>query len=262
MRSVMPILISTHEKWSHRRNSLKRQRAWHILHEQYWHVIRTELANPALMRIRLNIVGPPKEREMIEESPTPQHWNYFLALESDLSTLSRYLEPTQANFDAYSLELARLLFAAASEVDVVAKQLCRRLSAESSAGRINAYREEITRHHPEIASAQVSIPKFGLSFIPWECWARNENPIWWTAYNKVKHERHDHFSKASLKNALNAVGGLFTLLLFHYSQEARAGELSPDPVLFRVGHPFQVDRLAWGAQTFVYQLPPKPVAAS
>jgi hypothetical protein len=108
---------------------------------------------------------------MIEQSPTAQHWNYFLALESDVSTVSRYLEPAQANFEAYSLELARLLFAAASEVDVVCKQLCRRLNAESIASGINAYREEITRHYPEIASARVSIPKFGLSFLPWERWS-------------------------------------------------------------------------------------------
>jgi hypothetical protein len=206
-------------------------------------------------------VSPPEERKMIEESPTPQHWNYFLALESDVSVISRYLEPTQANFNAYSLELARLLFAAASEVDVVAKQLCRQRDNASSANTINAYREEITRDHPEIATVRVSIPKFGLSFHPWERWAHNENPAWWRAYNKVKHERHHHFSEASLKNTLNAVGGLFTLLLLYYSQQAQDGELSPDPVLFRVGPPFQVDRLAWGAHTFTYRLAAKPVAA-
>jgi|CXWL01.1.fsa_nt_gi hypothetical protein len=38
---LTPIRIRPGDKWSHRRNSLKRQRAWRILHEQYWRVIRT-----------------------------------------------------------------------------------------------------------------------------------------------------------------------------------------------------------------------------
>src|SRR3990172_8315110 len=126
----------------------------------------------------------------IDESPTPQHWNYFLALEDDLDRLSRYLEPTQANFDAYSLELARVLFAAASEVDVVAKRLCEQINAASHADNISKYREEIMAHYPQIVDSRVSIPKFGLSLSPWEQWGKGNSPVWWKAYNNVKHERH------------------------------------------------------------------------
>ena len=39
----MPIRIRTRDKWSHSRNSLKRQRLWRIVHEQSWCVIRTEI---------------------------------------------------------------------------------------------------------------------------------------------------------------------------------------------------------------------------
>jgi len=52
------------------------------------------------------------------------HWNYFLALERDLEIVARYVEFTKPNFKTFSIELAHLLFAAASEVDVVAKLLC------------------------------------------------------------------------------------------------------------------------------------------
>ena len=51
------------------------------------------------------------------------HWNYFLALDRDLEVVSRYVEFTKPNFNVYSIELAHLLFAAASEVDVIAKLL-------------------------------------------------------------------------------------------------------------------------------------------
>lgn len=38
------------------------------------------------------------------------HWNFFVALESDLTVMSRYIEFVDENFGVYSIELARLLF--------------------------------------------------------------------------------------------------------------------------------------------------------
>ena len=52
------------------------------------------------------------------------HWNYYLALDNDMARVSRFIEFNPANLQVFSLELAHLLFAASSEVDVVAKALC------------------------------------------------------------------------------------------------------------------------------------------
>jgi hypothetical protein len=38
------------------------------------------------------------------------HWNYFVALDSDLDEVSRYIEFAAENFTAYSIELAHLFF--------------------------------------------------------------------------------------------------------------------------------------------------------
>ena len=54
------------------------------------------------------------------------HGNYFLALEHDLEVISRYIKFREENFDVFSIELARLLLASASEVDVIAKLLCKK----------------------------------------------------------------------------------------------------------------------------------------
>jgi len=188
----------------------------------------------------------------IHEGPTLQHWNYFLALDDDVAHMARYLEPTQANFDSYSLELARILFAAASEVDVVSKRLCEKINENSKARSIDKYREEILSHYPLISNALVTVPRFGLTLNPWEQWGENKKPLWWDAYNNVKHHRHTHFADASLKHALNSVAGLFVLLLFYYRNEGENAKLNPAPRFFRAGHPFEVGTNVFEATETIY----------
>lgn len=164
-----------------------------------------------------------------------EHWNYFLALEKDLENLSRYIEFCQSNFNCYSLELARILLASASEVDVVAKQLCQKLNLGSEADNIHHYRDEIKIVYPQLPDFKVLIPRYGLTLLPWSNWNRSQGvPIWWTAYNKVKHHRNTDFKRANLKNVLNAVSGLFVVTLYFYKEKAERAELIPAQSLLRV----------------------------
>jgi hypothetical protein len=194
----------------------------------------------------------------IQETKIPQHWNYFLALEDDVLRLSRYLEPTQHNFDSYSLELARILFSASSEVDVVFKRLCQKLNSQSKAASIGKYKQEILAGYPQLVSTTIEIPRFGLTLTPWERWGIDEKPLWWTAYNKVKHHRHTHFTEASLKHTLNAVAGLFIVLLFYYHAEGQIERLQPISSLFHTGSPFRIDRPMWGGISCFYSYEQQP----
>lgn len=163
------------------------------------------------------------------------HWNYLLALDADLVELSRYVEFSEDNFKCFSIEMARVLLAAAAEVDVVCKQLCQQVNAGSSADSINAYRAELTAAFPAIPKLKVLIPRFGLTLHPWDEWNKIDGvPFWWTAYNKVKHHRHTHYEGANLKNTLNAVAGLFVGVLHLYKEKAKLGELVPSPQLLRL----------------------------
>lgn len=188
----------------------------------------------------------------IQVGPVRQHWNYFLALEDDLGQLFRYLEPAEGNFHAYSLELARILITAASEVDVVAKLLCKKIAPDSTANNINGYRKTIAPAYPKLSAALVTLPKFALTFTPWEQWEGNKNPVWWAAYNDVKHHRSEHFPRANLHNALNAVAALYLLLLFLYKDAGVKGELQPDPALLRPGPPFRLDHNMYGYRETLY----------
>ncbi len=172
---------------------------------------------------------------VITSSKIESHWNYLLAIEGDLERLSRFIEFDERNFDCFSIEISRILLASGAEVDVVCKQICKKLNPRSSANGINRYRNEICTAYPHIPDFEVLLPKYGLTLTPWENWNQlNSVPIWWTAYNKIKHHRDAEYHRANLKNALNAIGGLFVMVLYLYKEKAEEGELTPNPKLLYV----------------------------
>ena len=145
------------------------------------------------------------------------HWNYFLALERDMEVVTRFVEFNERNFSVYSIELAHLLFAAASEVDVVAKLLCKRVAPNDPCRNIDEYRGTLLRAVPGLPRESVFVPRYGLVLEPWLAWEDDKNPLWWRAYNDVKHQRDVHFQDATLQNALHALGALLLLTINYYA---------------------------------------------
>jgi hypothetical protein len=144
------------------------------------------------------------------------HWRFYLAVMKDLEIVSRYVEPCRENFTTYSLELARILLAVGSEVDVVAKQICIEVAPARKPDCITNYQEILTARYPKLPSVKVSLDRYSLSFLPWETWERRESPAWWHSYNNVKHERHKRFHEGNLKNVLEATAGLCVLVVYLY----------------------------------------------
>jgi hypothetical protein len=144
-------------------------------------------------------------------------WNYYLSLKKELEVVSDYIEFEEANYQTYSIELAKLLMAASSEVDVVLKQLCNTLNPKKRHKDIKDYRETIQKYlKKDFLAEKVSITRHGLELDPWSNWRKHKdkNPDWWKAYNDVKHQRNAEFSKATLKNALNAMSALLISILY------------------------------------------------
>ena len=172
---------------------------------------------------------------LIEARKIQVHWNYLLAIEDDLDRLSRYIEFDEKNFECFSIETSRIILTSAAEVDVVCKQICKKLKPESSAEDIHQYREEIKPVYTEIPNFKIMVPRYGLILTPWDNWKEECGvPFWWTAYNKIKHNRDSEYYRANLKNALNSVAGLLVMVLYLYKEKANMGELVPPPKLLRV----------------------------
>jgi len=168
----------------------------------------------------------------INEGDRLLHWNYFLALESDIERLARFVEFTDKNFLTYSIEMAHLFLAAASETEVVAKQLCSMLDSANSTRNAKGYCNVLRNRLPEIENSIVTIPRYGLELRPWSALQGVKAPDWWDAYNSVKHQRHENFALANLKNVLDAMAGLFLLILYYYRGTIENRRIEPPPSLF------------------------------
>jgi hypothetical protein len=104
---------------------------------------------------------------------------------------------------------------------------------------MNNYRDEImaVSSFSAIPNIKVLLPRHGIELIPWSAWSKHKGiPIWWNAYNKIKHQRNAEYHHANLQNALNAVGGLLIMVLYLYIDKAEKLELFPNTKLMHVPH--------------------------
>ncbi len=186
----------------------------------------------------------------IRTKPVDPQWNYFLALEEDLLRLARYVEFSEDNFKTYSIEIARLLLASASEVDVVMKLRCRQFGSKASS--IGEYRRVLRDQVPKLSEMNAFIPRYGIALNPWRNWGNDKSPNWWSDHNKVKHRRNMNFPRASLENVLNAMGGLFLLLLTYYAHEPDRLSVVPLPVLFEPSENVASKRHTLGGETGLF----------
>ena len=161
-----------------------------------------------------------------------RYWQYFIALENDFAATTRFVELADANMQTYSIEYARLLLSAGSEIDVLAKVLCQRHGLVPRPRNIDGYRDAIVSRFPGFATLQVRLPRFSRTLLPWADWSHGSNPSWWRAYNDVKHERNANFAAASLSNTMNSMAGLFTMLCYCCRAQLWSREAQPWPQIF------------------------------
>ena len=160
-----------------------------------------------------------------------QHWQHFLSLEKDFIETLTFVELHNDNEKTFSIAYTKLLLAICSEIDVVAKILCKKINSDSTARNIDHYRTEITAKYPNFYTVEALIPRYSLTIKSWNSWRGSSNPDWWTEHNKVKHERDVNFKMANQKNTLEAMCALFCLLLYVYQPELYSGDIEPLPEL-------------------------------
>lgn len=158
------------------------------------------------------------------------HWRYFLSLEKEFCDTLRYVEYVESQKDVYSFEFARLLILVCSELDVVFKVACDSIDVSNCADSIGNYHGCVSSRY-DICSEIVKLDRFSEIVKPFDGWTTNEPPVWWTAQNKVKHERHQQFHQATLYNTMCAISGLFVANLIVLYELSLIDSIHEGPVL-------------------------------
>jgi len=138
-------------------------------------------------------------------------WEYYLVLENDLLATTRYVEPNQ--LETFSFEYQKIIVLGCCEVEAVFKLLCPEMEKDKKNKNVNDYREVVLGKFPKICECEVSISRAKLTIKPFEDW-QNTSLSWWQAYQKVKHNRTNHFTHANLKNALYTLSALQILIYY------------------------------------------------
>ena len=139
-------------------------------------------------------------------------WNYYLVLDRDMDSTSRFVEPTQK--DVYSFEFQKLIILCCTEIENVFKLICQNTpSVKTTAGNMGEYKEAILSCYPKIVEAEVSIPRISETLRPFDGWDSGPLP-WWSVYQDIKHHRITAFDKATCWNAICCLSALYILILY------------------------------------------------
>src|SRR6478735_4491606 len=145
----------------------------------------------------------------------PRHFvRAFLSLQADLMVLMDYIEPADANLRAYSHKTQQLLVRACVEVEANLTAILRENGYGSGKLTMNDYR--LVEHSHRLSGYRIRIPMWrGTASVrqPFARWAEvGQHLTWYRAYNKSKHDRHEHFQLATFEALIDAVAGLLVVL--------------------------------------------------
>lgn len=163
------------------------------------------------------------------------YWRHYIALEKEFRHALQYVALDVDNYNVFSPIFMKLILQIGSEVDIVVKAYCNMLNANFAGENIYEYRKCIHMLDTTFGQTEVNILDLDVIIKPWEIWddlMNKPSPEWWTAYNKVKHERlnygeigaltKQYYKFANLEHVLNALAGLYQVLICMYYKLASA----------------------------------------
>ena len=158
-------------------------------------------------------------------------WPFYLRLEKEFINTLTYVEFSTDNFSTYSIEYEKQLLSIGSEIDILCKLLCEEIDPTQHPSNMDRY-TLILSGYMNITSTKIRFCMNQQDYIPFNGWTNGNNPTWWKAYNKVKHERlfNDNYKKGNLENVFNALAGLYLLNRLYYKKIIQTSlEISPNP---------------------------------
>lgn len=142
---------------------------------------------------------------------------YFAMLEERLVSTEKFVAFENQNLDVFSIEYASIINDCCGLINGFCFELCRTVIKNKTRFDIKDYKSFIYNHLQK--DELVYCGKFILQ--PWEKLLNNpisdktSNPLWWDDYNQIKHSGKPNFMKATLRNAISCMAGMFDLLVMY-----------------------------------------------
>lgn len=151
----------------------------------------------------------------IIKGPSP-HWEFFKMLYKDFETSFQFIHPVESHFKVYSMRHYEFLLRACTEFESVCKGEVIRagLARRGEQLGIGRYSKLESNYDRKLSSYEVGFKFDSSHFVrPLGSWAKGDSLHWYKDYNEVKHNRLVNFEHANLENVLEAIAGLFVILL-------------------------------------------------
>jgi hypothetical protein len=191
----------------------------------YWHVVDAEL--------EAGIYYPRIWRGTMEESTTLpplqalDHQAFYSGLQqtdilmNDLEALFRVVHPCAQTNDVYGSEIRNLLILACTEVEAQWRAILEANEATSE-GKYFCTKDYVKLLEPlKLREYDYRLHRFpGYTMIrPFAAWQPSDSTKsldWYDAYNAVKHNRENEFSRATLRHAISAVAAVDIMMVAQF----------------------------------------------
>lgn len=157
------------------------------------------------------------EKRRLVLAPEVQHsLLIYRDIEDEIDHFCRAVPPVKEHFGVYSTKLWGIILRACAEIDSQLHALVEEIEGKS----VNTNIANYISCEPSFQLAAFSLlTKFEPdTFTPFQSFSASASPTWWKDYNAVKHRRLDSLKNATLENAINAVGGLYIVLLRQHGE--------------------------------------------
>ena len=133
---------------------------------------------------------------------------YYNILQSDVLNIFNYIELDKNNLSTFSLKNYQILTNICIEVENNLKGIIKaNIYSKKHHLTMNDYKK--LEKYLKLSEYEVEIK--GIRLRPF-CDFNSKEPIWYSAYNDIKHNRTSEIKKATLENVINALAGLYVLI--------------------------------------------------
>ncbi len=137
-----------------------------------------------------------------------------------LKLIFSFIEPIDDHLNIYSLKIRDLIIKASSEVETHWKELMRLNGYSKKKLNTSDYckLKEFINFDIQLYLESYPTNKIFKPFDNWNCGFPSQSLEWYNVYNNVKHDRANTLNQATLYQAVNAVGAVYTLAAMRYGE--------------------------------------------